>query len=241
MKRLLADALVVSSPLFSQLRPEEIYWPGKLELHDIAALEFYQAADAWNGRNITGAIKLFGKSAQKGNNVGEYCFRSGQYHELFPPDFAQAMKWYKRGVRVGHRGSTTSLGKLLVAFGNHSEGKQLLKTSALASQGDQGDSLAQWLLAELSLSSGAVRDAVRWWKRSAENGDKDAMMRLAAVFAQGTHGVPQEEARSDHWFLASAVHGHPKAFSTIVWPKSSYGDSQVQRYWFHVMESLGWF
>jgi TPR repeat protein len=47
-------------------------------------------------------------------------------------------------------------------------------------------------LGELFLQSAKLRDAVKWWKRSAENGDSDAMMRLSQVFREGAIGVPQE-------------------------------------------------
>lgn len=214
-----------------------------LELEEIASLEFQQATITWKMNNLMGAIRLFLQSAQKGHEVGEYCFRWGQYHELPPPDINQAIRWYSRGARMNHKACTTMLGKLHLALGQKEKAKQLLvKTAAPESIGGaRGDSLAQWFLAELSLGAGKLRDAVRWWKRSAENGDIDAMMRLAKLFTQGGIGIPREEMRARHWLLAAAAHGHQEALGQVSTDLSGAGDRpKVERVWIKHMEEQGW-
>merc|ERR1740123_2116504 len=186
-----------------------------MELQEIANWEFQQATKTWGMNNLMGAIRLFLRSAQKGHEVGEYCFRWGQYHELPPPDINQAIRWYSRGARMNHKACTTMLGKLHIAVGQKERAKQLLVRTATPEGFATGDSLAQWFLAELNLSAGKLREAVRWWKRSAENGDIDAMMRLAKVFTQGGIGIPQEAMRARHWLLAAAAHGHQEALGQL--------------------------
>lgn len=223
------------------LGQQDIYWPGNMPLYTIAAMESLEATDAWNSFNLSGAITLFGRSAQKGYGVGEYCHHVGQYHELAPADIAEARKWYKRGVRAQHRASITSLGTLLYKLGNQKEAFQIFQQAAQPSGiGDSGDSLAQWFLAELSLQAGAFRDAVRWWKRLAETGDIDAMMRLAGVFAQGITGVPQESERARHWFMSSAAHGHVGAVNSMVWNRSDADRPLVELRWIRTMQKMGW-
>merc|ERR1719253_2578802 len=210
------------------------FFPG---LEEIAAKEFQEAVEAWQQQNLMPAIYLFRRSAQKGNEVGEYCFRWGQYHELPPSDIAQALRWYRRGAKLRHKASTTALGKLHFAMGQHNLARQWLSQTARprGPGGEKGDSLAQWFLAELHLQGGALRLAVRWWKRSAENGDVDAMMRLSNVFSEGGTGIPQDFMRSRHWLFAAAAHGHQNALGSVTWGVPDR--PAVERRWIEDMES----
>mmetsp|Transcript_86023 Transcript_86023/g.251711 ORF Transcript_86023/g.251711 Transcript_86023/m.251711 type:complete len:253 (-) Transcript_86023:76-834(-) len=228
---------------FVHWRPQSqlgLYAPGPRGLQEIAALEFQEAVEAWQLQNLLGAIRLFRRSAQKGYEVGEYCYRWGQYHELPPSDIPQAVRWYRRGARMNHKASLTMLGKLHLAMGHAQEARRWLSRTA-APRGDggaSGDSLAQWFLAEMSFQRGALREAIRWWKRSAENGDVDAMMRLSQVFGGGGAGVPQESLRSRHWLLAAAANGHQEALGGVDW--SEPGRPEVEQRWIEDMQQQGW-
>lgn len=215
--------------------------PPELRLLEIAALEYQEGVEAWQFQNLLGAINLFLRSAQKGHEVGEYCFRWGQYHELPPPDVNQALKWYKRGARMKHKNCLTSLGKLHVAMGHHAQARTTLSEMGEPRSfgGEYGDSLAQWFLAELNLKDGRLREAVRWWKRSAENGDVDAMMRLVQVFSEGGAGVPKEEMRARHWLFAAAAHGHQEALSKVSW-LADEDRPPVEQRWMDDMRDRGW-
>lgn len=216
--------------------------PLELQLGDIARHEFHEAVAMWQLQNLLGAMQLFLRSAQKGHEVGELCFRWGQYHELPPPDIKQAMRWYTRGVRMNHKACTTMLGKLKMAVGQPEEATSILRRTAMPASygGEHGDSLAQWFLAEMNLQTGQFREAVRWWKRSAENGDVDAMMRLSAVFSQGAAGIPREEARSQHWLLAAAASGHQEALTKVPWSMDEANLTKVARQWMGEMQDMGW-
>lgn len=228
----------------------------------VANTEFQLAVKAWSDRQPERGLELYRRSAQKGHEVGEYCFRYGLYHELPPADVKQALLWYKRGARMNHRGSVTMLGKLLFAAGQLTQAARVLHRTALpvaasiggpleASSmrvpntldrglgGETGDSLAQWFLAEIYLKKLKLRPAVKWWRRSADNGDSDAMMRLFTLFSQGGHGIPQETARSRHWLLAAASKGHKEALDMVNWAATLH--TKVEEKWMRLMESYGWF
>lgn len=211
-----------------------------LELEDIAKLEFRKAQESWAVQQLMASIRLFMRSAQKGHEVGEYCFRWGRYHELAPADLNQAVRWYSRGARMKHQACTTMLGKMHLMMGHKDKAKDVLTRTA-APNGDggaTGDSLAQWFLAEMSSNGGRLREAVRWWKRSAENGDVDAMMRLFQIFTNGGQGIPKEALRGRHWLYAAAAHGHQEALGFIEY--ASPTQSKVEHRWIKQMEDQGW-
>jgi len=233
----LAGSIVSSlDAQFVQVLPQEVEFPESMDLQDIAALEYQAGVEAWQMQNLLSAIAHFLRSAQKGHEVGEYCFRFGQYHELPPSDMRQALRWYQRGARMQHQASTTALGKLHLSLGHWAKAKQWLTQTALRGgiAGEHGDSLAQWFLAEMYSKGGALRHAVRWWKLSAENGDVDAMMRLSNVFSEGGSGIPQEEMRSRHWFFAAVAHGHQGAMLNVTWNET--GRPSVEQRWIKIME-----
>lgn len=251
-----AFAALVALPLVSsgrvifhkpQVAPSQVHFDDQYftkNLEAIAAVDFADASQAWDGQRLERSIQLFRRSAQLGHEVGEYCFRFGQYHELAPSNIPQALRWYKRGMRMSHSGCITMLGKLHMAMGSEKSAQELLGRTARPQSaggfaGESGDSLAQWFLAEMSLQKGKLRDAVRWWKRSAENGDVDAMMRLVEVFSDGALGIPKESTRAEHWLLAAAAHGHRDALQRV--ELTDVNRSSVERSWIEVMEKQGWF
>lgn len=256
----------VSASSFVHLIPQ-VPWQAlpslDVGLERAARAEYELGVQAWNLRQAEQGLELFLKSAQKGHEVGEYCFRYGMYHELPPSDMQQAFRWYKRGARMNHKGSTTMLGKLHMAAGHRDEAMHFLQRTGLPNTGrlvpgmdepfrslfvedlagkghggERGDSLAQWFLGELFLQSAKLRDAVKWWKRSAENGDSDAMMRLSQVFREGAIGVPQEPMLARHWLFAAAAHGHKDALENVNWAGAKR--PRVEQKWMDLMEEHGW-
>lgn len=215
-------------------------------LERAAQAEYELGVQAWNLRQAEQGLELFLRSAQKGYEVGEYCFRYGMYHEFPPSDMQQAFRWYKRGARMNHKGSTTMLGKLHLAAGQRDQAMHVLQRTAVPNRafrteghgGQRGDSLAQWFLGELFLQSAKLRDAVKWWKLSAENGDIDAMMRLSQIFKDGAVGIPQEPMLSRHWLFAAAAHGHKDALDHVNWAATLR--PRAEQKWIDLMEEYGW-
>ena len=202
--------------------------------------DYELGVQAWNMRQAEQGLEWFLRSAQKGHQVGEYCFRYGMYHELPPLDLQQAFRWYKRGARMNHRGSTTMLGKLHFAAGQREEAIEVLQRTGSPGGhgGERGDSLAQWFLGELFLQLGRLRLAVKWWKKSAENGDSDAMWRLFEVLQEGAVGIPCEPMLARHWLFAAAAHGHKEALNHVNWATALR--PKVEQNWVDFMERKGW-
>lgn len=183
-----------------------------------AEYDYEGALNAWDSNHFQEALQLFRLSAQKGYGLSELCWRWGRYHELPPQDLTQAMRWYQRGARMMHANSITSIGKLHLMQKQEEEARVwLLRTARPEAEGGAvGDPLAQWFLAELELKGGRLRQAVRWWKRSAEGGDPDAMMRLHVIFDTGGLGVPREPLRSSYWLFSAAARGHQEALMKLM-------------------------
>ena len=75
------------------------------------------------------------RGAQKGHEVGEYCFRYGMYHELPPADIQQAFRWYRRGARMNHPKCSTMLGKLHMAVGHRDDAIHFLQKTGRPNAG----------------------------------------------------------------------------------------------------------
>eukprot|EP00929_Paragymnodinium_shiwhaense_P081023 TRINITY_DN42304_c0_g1_i1.p1 TRINITY_DN42304_c0_g1~~TRINITY_DN42304_c0_g1_i1.p1 ORF type:complete len:326 (+),score=67.74 TRINITY_DN42304_c0_g1_i1:70-1047(+) len=232
-----------------------------LQLPLLAAKDAQQAEELWELRNLLGSIQLLLRSAQRGHKVAEYCFRWGQYHELPPSDMAQALRWYRRGARMNHLPSITMIGKLAFVQGQRQMAENWwgLIASPLGARprvqgyklgsltlnsglgGATGDSLAQWFLAESCKSTERHREAVRWWKRCAANGDTDAMMRLVDTFSSGAPGIPREDERAKYWLSAAAALGDKRALSEFFDNRTeSAPASTVERSSILKMERQGW-
>jgi len=55
------------------------------------------------------------------------------------------------------------------------------------------------------------KEAVKWFRRAAEQGDAAAQFYLGIMFAQGEGGVPQDYAEAAKWFHSAADRGNPEA------------------------------
>ena len=53
-------------------------------------------------------------------------------------------------------------------------------------------------------------EAVRWYRKAAEQGHVDAQNNLGAMYAEGT-GVPQDDAEAVKWLRKAAEQGHANA------------------------------
>ncbi len=57
-------------------------------------------------------------------------------------------------------------------------------------------------------------EAVKWFRKAAENGYADAQNRLGARYSNG-QGVIKDEEEAFRWFLKAAEQGHSKAQSNV--------------------------
>ena len=64
------------------------------------------------------------------------------------------------------------------------------------------------------LPSEANREAVKWYRKAAEQGDAEAQFNLGAMYYQG-HGVPEDYPEAVKWYRAAAEKGVDKAQAVL--------------------------
>ena len=93
---------------------------------------------------------------------------------------------------------------------------------ALIKKADAGDAEAQWSVAwdivfgdqKSEIEPDLLERAIEFFKRSAEQGNGDAMCDLGAMYNYG-RGVEQNEAEAVQWYKKAAEILHPKAFRCL--------------------------
>eukprot|EP00439_Symbiodinium_sp_Y106_P007982 s3647_g1.t1 len=152
------------------------------------------------------------------------------YHELPPSDIKQALRWYRRGARMNHKGSTTMLGKLHLAAGQKEKALHFLQRTGLPQRsletprtlrrsdvldrghgGERGDSLAQWFLGELFMQSAKLRDAAGLLQRKRTTYQTAKTMAVGSGLMGGLFGPtgsdfpPQAQVRSKDQYIPTAA------------------------------------
>ena len=145
-------------------------------------------------KDLAEATKWFRKAADQGNvladrNLGA-CYANGFG---VPKDKTEADKWYNKSVI-----------------------DKFKETKALA---EQGDVTAQYDVGfdYLFGNPGATRDtveAVKWIRKSAEQGNMDALNMLAEIYDEGFR-VPQDYAESAKWYRKAAEQGDAGAQNNL--------------------------
>lgn len=76
---------------------------------------------------------------------------------------------------------------------------------------EAGDVTAQGVMGVLYAMGKGVRasivNAVRWWRSAADAGDVESTLALGRAFAEGTDGLPQDEAEAARWWSLAASRG----------------------------------
>lgn len=130
----------------------------------------------------------------------------------------QAIQWYKRAAKQGEPIAATRLGFLyLTADGlrkDRSKGLKLLWQAAL-----QGEASAMFGLAETFALDAAVDDALKWYRRAAAGGWREAKRQLGLFLL--SRGMASEEA--EEMLREAAVEGDPRALQLLkdYFPKSA--------------------
>jgi TPR repeat protein len=58
-------------------------------------------------------------------------------------------------------------------------------------------------------------EAVKWYRRAAEQGNTDAQMRLGVMYEDGRGGLPQDDAEAAKWYRKAAEQGNVDAQATL--------------------------
>src|SRR5690606_21958657 len=120
-----------------------------------------------------------------------------------------ALRWYRMAAERGYAPSQSSLGRMLLAGADATEGLAWLE-KGLA----QKEPLAQREVGLLHLEGkGVARDetrAAQLLRAAAEQGDGEAQYRLALLYGAG-RGVPKDESAGLEWMKKAADRRHPDA------------------------------
>ena len=140
----------------------------------------------------------------------------GQYYESTlpgPPDYAAAVRWYRKAVELKHPLATNNLGAL------HYDGRGVLRDPAEALRlyriaADAGYAVAQYNLG-LMLGQGRgvdvdVPQMIEWIKKAAAQNYPRAQAQLARLYFEGA-GVDKDLAEAVRLFRAAAEGGNANA------------------------------
>lgn len=159
------------------------------------------------------------QEAEEGLNAEEMYNKGVMYEEGkgVKQDFKEAIKWYRKAVKVGHVASMYKLGYM------YSSGKGIRKSYVNAvplyqKAAEAGNVEAMHELAFMyELGIGVKQDykkAKSWCQKAAEAGDDRAMHILGDMYYNGT-GVKKDYKESMRWHLKAAKLGHIDAMYCV--------------------------
>ena len=117
-------------------------------------------------------------------------------------------------------------------------GKDILRSSA-----DQGDSTAQYLLAQACLKNPEQKkEAAYWLARSASQGDRDAILELAVCYLEG-YGIRQDEELACRMLESLSQKGDPEAQCSLAiclyLGRGTKTDHRMAAYWLRKASAQG--
>jgi TPR repeat protein len=135
-----------------------------------------------------------------------------------PKDGTQGALWLEKAAAQEHLEAQFEAGKLYY-FGSHgvaADGQKAVKwlSAAQAHLKPKDRTLAQLLIATCHTTGMGVpkndAEAVKWFRRAAENGSALGAYRLGVCYAEGL-GVAVDDAEAAHWFRKAALAGEVDA------------------------------
>ena len=126
-------------------------------------------------------------------------------------DFAKALSLYLEAARLGDAEAQFIAGGMYFrGRGTERNPKEAFRLLYQAALNGKSSPESQKILAQSFIVGQTVPknypEAVRWYKQSAKNGDKDAQNELGFLYFVG-HGVPQDPAKAFEYFSQAANSG----------------------------------
>ena len=146
------------------------------------------------------------KGAEKGDPFHQWFL--GTYYALrTPPNYEEAVKWFRKAADQGDATGQDSLG--FSYFHGHGVPKdyaQAIKWFDKAAE--QGCDSAQYHLGKMYAEGKGVplngTEAVKWYRKAAEQGHNDAQCHLGRMYLYGD-GVPKDDVEAYVWLNLAAV------------------------------------
>ena len=145
------------------------------------------------------------RSAEEGDAVAQdhlgHMYEGG--HGV-PQDYAEAIRWYRKAAEQGDADAQYNLGLLYDGgHGGSQDAFVALDNGRVVEQGDSASSRVQRVPQDYA-------EAVRWYRKAAEQGHAYAQSNLGVMYAEG-HGVPQDYAEAVRWYRKAAEQGDADA------------------------------
>ena len=123
----------------------------------------------------------------------------------------EAAKWFEKAAVQGH--PTARGACLMFGFG---VGKDLEQAEKLfRAEAKKGDAWARLLLGMCRLEKRDVREAVRWFRKAALQGNAVAQFHLSERYYFGDGGVAKDPAEAEKWMKKSAEQGFEPALRAL--------------------------
>tara|TARA_R110002072_G_scaffold156742_1_gene307269 strand:+ start:4565 stop:5863 length:1299 start_codon:yes stop_codon:yes gene_type:complete len=156
---------------------------------------------------------FFEKAAEQNGNLG-FMYHNGKG---VPPDYAQAVTWYRKAADQGHAKAQYNLGVMYAkGEGVPQDYKQAVTWYRKAA--DQGNAEAQNNLGLIYASGKGVpqddKQAMRWFRKAADQGYAVAQITLGLMYSLGK-GVPQDDKQAVTWYRKAADQGNASAQSKL--------------------------
>lgn len=88
-------------------------------------------------------------------------------------------------------------------------GDQVLAVQRFRTLADQGNAPAQWMIGWTYHRGFTVpqdlREAMRWYRKAAEQGHPTAQLNLGALYENGEGGIPHDVVRAHMWYSLAAA------------------------------------
>lgn len=207
---------------------EAVKWYRKAAEQGNAAAQSNLGLMYANGRGVlkddSEAYRWYLKAASQGNPYGQ-CNLGEAYEEGkgVAKDEDEALKWYDKAIESGSerartlseslrnkRRKTENTRLAIKAFSN----KEWSDGFRLSQSADRDDSTIQFYIGVCYDNGYGVNEddseAVRWYRKAAENGSLMAQFNLGVMYYKG-EGVAKDERESEKWYRKAAEGGYEKA------------------------------
>ena len=167
---------------------------------------------AFEAKDYETAVKFFSLAAEQGNAEAQfmlgYCYKAGIGVEA---NGAEAEKWFHKAAEQGDQSAEKLLKvpKLLKAIEDNDENTireitEFWLKDAARKATEENDRMSQLGLAVSQENKGNMSEAIKWYRKAAENGDHLAQYRLGNFYDKGEGGVQQDKAEAVKWFRMGA-------------------------------------
>lgn len=163
---------------------------------DFKALEYFEKAYEFGSGE---AANMIGIMYKKGYGVSV--------------DNESEFTWMKRAADLGSVDGQANLANCYYE-GRGTDQDYFLARQWYTKAANGGNNYAATEVGKMDMDNNNYEEAVKWFRKAAENGYADAQNRLGVRYSNG-QGVIKDEEEAFRWFLKAAEQGHSKAQSNV--------------------------